>query len=124
MGLEIGNKALRRRHRQGWVDRQGHEGVGEENDGGKIGHGIVGHALEERHVLGECAARPATCVPMLPLAPGLFSITTGWRHRPWISSPSRRAKMLGPVRGVYGTMMVMVCPGGRAIAAHDQKRNA
>jgi len=51
-------------------------------------------------VLPSAGARATTCVPKLPLAPGLFSTTTGWPHRTWISSPMRRARMSGPVPGV------------------------
>jgi len=51
-------------------------------------------------VLPSAGARATTCVPMLPLAPGLFSTTTGWPHCTSISSPMRRARMSGPVPGV------------------------
>src|SRR6476620_3318506 len=61
------------------------------------------------------AARATDWVPMLPLAPGLFSTTTGWSQRCWISSPSTRARMSGPVPGVYGTTIVMVRPDCCAI---------
>ena len=75
------------------MDRERHECVGEPDDGREVGDGIVGHALEQRDVLGERRGgeqqrvavrgrtRAATCVPMLPLAPGLFSTTTGWLQR-------------------------------------------
>src|SRR5688500_15898279 len=42
---------------------------------------------------------------MLPLAPALLSITTGWFQRLRISSPTIRARTSGPLPGVKGTMM-------------------
>jgi hypothetical protein len=70
------------------------------------------------------AARATTCVPILPLAPGLFSTTTGWFQRRWISSPMLRARMSGPVPGVNGTTMVMVRPAVCADAASGSAKAA
>src|SRR5215510_15224427 len=49
----------------------------------------------------------AYCEPMLPLAPGRFSMVTVWPQRCCNSSPKIRAKMSIPVPAVNGTTMVI-----------------
>jgi hypothetical protein len=48
---------------------------------------------------------------MLPLAPGLFSTTTGCPSRSESLGPTVRAIMSMPVPGVYGTMNLIGCEG-------------
>lgn len=66
------------------------------------------------------AARAATWVPILPLAPGLLSTTTGWPQCRVSSAPSARARISMPVPGLYGTMMVIGRPATWAAAGRRE----
>src|ERR1700724_678878 len=50
-------------------------------------------------------------VPMLPLAPGRLSMTTGCPQRSDSFCPTVRARMSMPVPGVKGTMICTGLPG-------------
>ena len=89
-----------------------HDGAGGElDDGAKLFTGSYGTFLNRlplvtkvlaiiNSVCPSGAARAATWVPMLPLAPGLLSTTTGWPQCLVSSAPSARARMSMPVPGV------------------------
>ena len=142
--LEIGHELLRRRRGNRGMDRERHERVGEPDDGREVGDRVVGHALEQRDVLGEwrggeqqgVAVRGAT-------APRLACRCCRWR--PACSRPPRAGSSASGSRppsrapgcrarspGVNGTTMVMVRPGccaralsgARAVAAIAVSRRA
>src|SRR5260370_8216459 len=57
---------------------------------------------------------------MLPLAPGLFSTTTGWPHFSLSFGPMTRARMSMPVPGENGTTSVTVRLGNACPCAMDE----
>ena len=66
------------------------------------------------------AAFATKSVPMLPLAPALFSTTTAWRHWSLNLGAITRARMSMPVPGENGTISVTGRLGNDcAVAAHD-----
>src|SRR5436190_23269810 len=58
---------------------------------------------------------------MLPLAPLLLSMTTGWARCCDRPSATKRAKISGPVPGEYGTMIVIGRVDCACAAARAQK---
>ena len=59
---------------------------------------------------------------MLPLAPGLFSTTTGWPHFSASFGPMTRARMSMPVPGENGTTSVTGREGNACGKAPDETR--
>jgi len=58
-------------------------------------------------------------VPMLPLAPGLFSTTTAWAHFSESFGAITRARMSMPVPGENGTISVTGRCGNGCACASD-----
>src|SRR5262249_60715119 len=72
---------------------------------------VSGELVEIKSVYPSGAALATASAPMLPPAPGRFSMTTGCFHAAVNRSPSARARMSTVPPAVYGAV-VRVAPSG------------
>src|SRR5260221_7399073 len=72
-----------------------------------------------RSVYPSGADLAATSTPMVPSAPGLLSITTGWPRRVPSLSATTRARLSTPPPAAYGTTMWTGLSGYSALADND-----